>query len=107
MAVIDEPASAVAASLCLAARDRKDRTTTRHPGRCGWCPYPADELTRMVEGFNAWAGWNERRGTYERHDARVFAELPRDRQAALVAAAQAIEEPADEVPADQEDAPWL
>ena len=102
--VIDEPASAVAASLCLSARDRKGRTTARHPGRCGWCDWPEDELARMVEGFNAWAGFDERRGTYARHDARVFAELPRDRQAELVAAAQAIEEPSE--PA-REDAPWL
>lgn len=90
--VIDEPAAAVAAALCLAARDRSRQVTTRHPRACSWCDYPADALRSMVEGFNAWAGFNEDKGTYARHDARVFAELPRARQAELVHAAQGFEE---------------
>jgi hypothetical protein len=47
----------------------------------------------MVDGFNAWSGWNEKRRTYERHDCRVFAELPARRQAELVTEAQAFPEP--------------
>jgi hypothetical protein len=93
--VIDEPASAVAAALCLSARDR-DGVTRRHPRRCGWCDYPAGVLRSMVEGFNAWAGYDDRRGTYDRHDARVFQGLPRARQAELVRDAQGFEE----------DVPW-
>lgn len=102
MAAIDEPASAVAAALCLAARDRTNRVTSRHAGRCGWCDWPAEELTSMVAGFNTWAGFDERRGTYGRHDARVFAELPRERQAELVAMAQSIEPQ----PVEREAMPW-
>ena len=92
MTVIDEPAAAVAAGLCLTARVIADHSvTTRHPSRCGWCAYPTVELAVMISGFNAWAGFDERRGTYQRHDARIFGELPRDRQRALVVEAQAFE----------------
>lgn len=89
---IDEPASAVAASLCLVARDRGDRRTPRHPETCSWCDWPADVLRSMLEAFNEWAGYDERQGTYARHVARVFAELPQSRQAELVRAAQGLED---------------
>lgn len=108
MSVIDEPAAAVAASLCLTARVIADHAvTTRHPSRCGWCDYPVTELAAMVDGFNAWAGFDERNGTYQRHDARIFAELPRERQRALVIEAQAfeVEEPPPPEPMDAPAAP--
>lgn len=113
MAVIDEPAAAVAASLCLIARDR-DGVTTRHPRRCGWCDYPEADLRAMVDGFIAWADPDEKRRTYGRHAARVFAELSATQQAALVAEAQGFEPepttPATTSPADEpqeETVPWM
>lgn len=108
MSVIDEPASAVAAALCLVARNN-DGVTSRHPRRCGWCDYPTDELVRMVDGFNTWAGFNDRRRTYERHDARVFAELPPARQAELVLAAQGFDPEPEPVTASKatEDTSWI
>lgn len=89
MAVIDEPAVARAIDRCLAARslaDRRGPVTRVHPRPCGWCDYPLDELRRLLEGFNAWAGWDERRRTYERHDVRVWAEAARRDPAAAEAA---------------------
>ena len=81
MTVIDEPAAAIAAGRCLTARSlaRKpgDVWTVSHPRTCGWCDYPPDVLRRLIEGFNAWAGWAERSRSYERHDARVWAESAR------------------------------
>lgn len=123
MTVLFDPASAIAASLCLTARtiDSK-RPMSRHPRPCGWCDYSLDELRQMVDGFNAWAGFRERSGTYERHDARVFAERPRAEQARLILDAQAFPEdapatppvntvamePPIEPPADAEEGPsWL
>jgi hypothetical protein len=88
-AVLFDPASAIAAGICLTARSVAPRTVDRHPRPCGWCDYSPDELRQMIDGFNAWAGFSERSGTYERHDARVFAELPRAEQARLVLEAQA------------------
>ncbi len=102
MAALDDPAAAVAASLCLASRTRDDRRTARHPGRCGWCDYPAGELRRMVEGFNAWAGLDQRRGAYARLEARWFSEMPRAEQQRRVLEAQGLESAG-----DQEDLPWL
>lgn len=87
--VLFEPASAIAAGLCLAARAISDGRTARHPRPCGWCDYPLVDLRAMVAGFNEWAGFSERTHTYERHDARVFAELRPADQAALVLEAQA------------------
>lgn len=114
MAVIDDPAAAVAAGLCLTARavDR-DARTTRHPRRCGWCDYPTHELQRMVDGWNEWAAPNERRGTYGRHEARAFQGLSRTEQLRQVLAAQAFDpEPMPAVSPPQaddqeEDVPWL
>jgi hypothetical protein len=113
--VLFEPASAIAAGLCLAARTIAEGRSLRHPRPCGWCDYPVDGLRSMIDGFNAWAGWHEKRRTYERHDCRVFAELPARRQAELVLEAQAF--PAAEpvaavaaVPAhdaDEEGPAWL
>jgi hypothetical protein len=91
MSVILEPASAVAAGICIAARtigSPPGILRGRHPRPCGWCDYPVDELRRLVDEHNAWAGFSERSRTYERHDARVFAELPAATQAELVLAAQ-------------------
>ena len=114
MAPIDDPAAAVAAGLCLVARsvDPRHPVNARHPRRCTWCDYPVDELRSMVDGFNDLVAHNERRGTYATHEARVFSELPRARQAELVTAAQAFDEPLPKPvapPADaaEEVVPWL
>ncbi len=116
MSVIDEPAVAVAVALCLTARAIADARTARHPRRCGWCDYPTTELTRMVAGWNAWAGFDERHGTYERHEARVFQAMPRDQQIAAITAAQSFEPdappepmapPVVPTPVDEEVLPWL
>ena len=110
--LLDEPAAAVAASLCLLARDRRGGTTPRHPRRCAWCDWPPAQLAEMVDGFNDLAGFSERKGTYRRHAARVFAGLPPARQAELVRAAQELEpEPmaqrAGPAPDEEEAPPWL
>jgi hypothetical protein len=92
MPVINEPEVAVAAGLCVTARALDPRgVTTPHPRRCTWCDYDRGELARMVQGYNAWAGYSERSGTYERHEARVFAELPRDEQLRRIVEAQGLE----------------
>ena len=108
--LVDEPASAVAAAVCLLARDRDGRIP-RHPRRCSWCDYPAPELARMVDEFNAWAERNERTGRYARHSAWSFNELPRATQAELVREAQGFEEEpmpaAEPAPVDEEAVPWL
>lgn len=89
---IFEPPAAIAAARCVVSRTRPDRRGApidpEHPRECAWCPFPTDELVRAVEGFNAWAGWDERSRTHERHDVRLFAELPRERQHQLVVEAQ-------------------
>lgn len=111
--VIDEAALAIAASLCLIARDR-DGKTRRHPRRCAWCDWPEAELRARIAGFNAWADRNEDKSTYGRHDARVFNELPRTRQAELVREAQDFEpepepmRPPEPPPVDEQEVPsWL
>jgi hypothetical protein len=111
---IDDPASAVAAALCASARmPGGTGTTRRHPRRCGWCDYPVRELAAMVAAFNQVAGRDERRGTWARHDVRVFTGLPHDAQVAQVAAAQEIEpmgaaaaRPADGGAPEEESVPW-
>jgi hypothetical protein len=92
--VIFEPASAIAASRCLAARvrDSGHRVTASHPRRCGWCDYPTDVLDGLVRGFNAWAGYSERTGTYAHHELRVWAELGKDEQLSQIVAAQVLED---------------
>jgi hypothetical protein len=109
---IDEPASAIAASHCLTARTIDDRGTTRlHPRPCGWCIWPVPVLTGMVDEFNVRAGYDPRRGTHQRHDARVFASLSRADQVAAVLEAQEFEpmETIAVVTADEEGAvpSWL
>jgi hypothetical protein len=93
MSVIDEPAAAIAAGYCVAARSlTTDGRTTRHPRPCTWCDYPLSVLAPMVEGFNAWAQPKDQgQGhVYGRHDVRVFSELPRDEQERLVLEAQGL-----------------
>lgn len=87
MTVLFEPASAIAASICIAARTLD--SARRHPRPCGWCDYSVDELRSLVDGFNAWAGYDERKGTYRQFDARVFQGLPPKEQARQVLEAQA------------------
>jgi hypothetical protein len=94
MTVIFEPAAAIAAGLCLTARVVDQRgETARHGRRCGWCDYSTDDLRQLVEGYNAWAGYDERRGTYGRHEARVFQGLARAEQQRLIEEAQAFGPP--------------
>jgi hypothetical protein len=89
MGVISDPPAAVAAGLCLTARSiDREGVTAQHPRPCAWCDYPLPELLRLVDGYNQWAGWSERAGTFERHEARVFAELPREEQRRMVLEAQ-------------------
>lgn len=88
MAVIFEPAAAVAAGICLVAREFNDGRDRRHPRPCGWCDYPLEVLRSMVDGFNAWAGFDERKGTYTRFEARQFQGLPHRQQSELVLEAQ-------------------
>ena len=96
--MIFEPADAIAAGICVAARAINERgVTSAHPQRCAWCDHALDQLARRVEGFIAWAGWNEATQTYARSNVRAFAELPRDEQRRLVIEAQQL---AEEVPAE-------
>lgn len=88
-----EPASAVAAGICLTARTIAAGITARHPRACGWCDYEPTELRSMLDGFVASAGRNERTGAYRHHEAAVFQGLPSREQAALVLAAQSFPEP--------------
>jgi hypothetical protein len=91
--VLFDPAAAIAAGRCLAARvrDRQRWTTAMHPTRCGWCDFPTAILDGMIRGFHAWSGWNERNRTYGHHELRVWAELGADQQAAQILAAQQLE----------------
>lgn len=99
MTVIDEPHDAVAASRCLTARSLdtgRGAVTAQHPRRCAWCAIDLAELTRRIEGWNAWADPKDRgRSTvYERHAARTFVEWSRKQPAeaeALIVAAQGLE----------------
>jgi len=110
-----DPPEAIAAGLCLTARalDPEARRTGRHPRECGWCFYPDEALRELLAAFNAWAGYSERSRTYARHEARVFAELSRDRQAELVLAAQGFEPETqaavvvEQAPAGDETAGWF
>jgi hypothetical protein len=107
--VLFEPASAIAAGICLTARTISDGRTARHPRPCGWCTYEPDDLRAMVSGFNAWAGYDERAHTYDRLDARAFQGLPVREQQQLVLEAQAFppDEPAAAVPAVAEVPEWM
>jgi len=99
MAVIDEPAAARAIDRCLVARslaDKRGPVTRTHPGTCGWCDYPLEQLRQLLEGFNAWAGWDERRRRYERFEVQVWTEHARahpDQAEAEIVAAQAFVPP--------------
>lgn len=65
--------------------------TSHHPRPCGWCAYPIEELSKSLEDFNVWAGWNEKRRTYEQHVVRVFVDLPRVERDRLIVEAQDFE----------------
>lgn len=101
--VISEPEMAIAAGRCLTARSLATPTrgaiTVRHPRPCGWCDWPLEDLRRMVDGFNTWAGYVARANTYAHHELRVWQEKPAAEQEALIVAAQAFEdEPTAEAP---------
>lgn len=89
---LSEAAAAYAAARCLAARvrDPRQRMTTDHPTRCGWCDYPTSVLDGMVRGFNAAVDFDGRNGTTVT-DAAEFGRLGRDEQRRRVSAAQALE----------------
>jgi hypothetical protein len=106
MAVINEPEVAVAAARCVTARALDQHgVTEQHPRPCTWCDYDRGELARMVQGYNTWAGYSERSGTYERHEARVFAELPRDEQLRRIVEAQGLEPESQPVEAEADALP--
>lgn len=113
-AILLEPASAIAAGICLTARTIAHGHTVRHPRPCGWCDYDVADLRTLVDGFNAWAGYNGR--TYAQLLARIFQGLPHREQVAQVLEAQSFPavEPmteADSAPAhdgdDEETPKWL
>ena len=85
-----EPAVAIAMARCLQARvyDAEHRVTDRHPKACGWCDAPASAIAKVVDAFNAWAEFDDRRRTAGRHAVRTFAELTREEQERQIAAAQ-------------------
>jgi hypothetical protein len=96
-----DPAAAVAASICWLARWRgvgakfAKAATVRHPSRCAWCDYPPGYLVTMVEEFNdadlVYDGNGVRFDSHGQPLHRVggrFHALPRERQRALVTAAQ-------------------
>ena len=56
----------------------------RHPGPCGWCPYPLTDLADWLREFNAEDGDDHRL-------SRRFRSLPPERQRALVIEAQEFE----------------
>lgn len=87
MTAVLDPASAVAAGICVSARLRategRRAVTARHPIQgCGWCDWPLEALIAAVEEFDP-----------DGPEARTFAGLRRERQEAMVLAAQAIPEP--------------
>jgi hypothetical protein len=105
--VIFEPASAVAAGICLTARLIADGRTDRHPRPCGWCDWPTDDLSRMLAGFEAWAERDEK-GVPRRLEVVQFQSLPGREQAELVLAAQSFPEPEPvAVPAPDDGPEWL
>lgn len=113
MTVIFEPASAIAASRCLTARsiDPVHGRTNAHPRPCGWCPTPVEGLRSMVEGFNQWSGFDVAKNTYERHEVRVFVDLPRAEQERQIVEAQdfppVVEAEPEPVAVRPEPPPWL
>lgn len=58
---ITDPAAAIAAAQCYLARTWGQggsvgiAVTERHPRECQWCPYPIEQLVRLIVDFNAWA----------------------------------------------------
>lgn len=52
--VIEDAASAVAASKCWLHRSAPIKVNAErlsHPGECGWCAYPAEVLVKAVSEF--------------------------------------------------------
>jgi hypothetical protein len=90
--VLWDPAEGLAAARCQLARwkDPAHRLSADHPSSCVFCPYPDLELARLVDGWNEWAGLDER-GRYARLEVERFAEEGRrspTRQRELITAAQ-------------------
>ncbi len=114
MAVIDEPAAAIAAARCLTARSLSRRPggewTESHARRCDWCDFPLDVLAALIDGFNDWAGFKPRTNTYARFDAQTWAEMARrhpEQAEAEIVAAQGFQPVtvADEAPAHEPEVP--
>lgn len=102
---IDEPAAAIAAARCLTARTIARRVgdtwTESHPRECSWCDLPLDFLRDAIDGWNAWAGAEDRGHgvVFRRYDAQAFAELSRqhpDEAERQIVAAQGFTEPAED-----------
>lgn len=87
--VVWEPAEGLAIARCQLARfaDPKHRVTSDHPSSCQWCPWPPEEIERLVRSFNAWAD-RDRNGVYGAHEVRVFRDQPPVDQRAQITAAQ-------------------
>lgn len=92
--VMTDPAAAIAAARCLAARNLPGtaRTLRTHPRACGWEDYETDALRKLVDSFNEWSDYSDRHRTSGRHDVRAWAELPRLEQERRIVAAQAFPE---------------
>ena len=76
-----DPASAVAAAICHLSREASPiGVSERHPGTCGWCDYPVEQLRRMVRDFDVTS-----------RPAMQFRLLPGEAQRRLVREAQAID----------------
>jgi hypothetical protein len=87
---MSDPAAAVAIAKCILARRPAVVPTvqTSHPRPCRWCARSTDDLLAALERFNAWAAYDDRSNSYRRYEVRVFVDLPKERQAELVACAQ-------------------
>ena len=78
-----EPASAVAVAKCLVSRSRPVAGLNHadyHPRPCAWEDFTRDDLSRLLDDFNAEARYHV--------DVERFHALPRSEQARLVLAAQ-------------------
>lgn len=110
MTVLFEPASAIAAGLCLTARSIADGRTERHPRPCGWCDYDLPALERLIAGFEAWADRDPRTGVPRRFEVVVFQSQPGRLQDEQIVAAQAFEPIAAPMPEpahDEEGPAWM
>lgn len=90
--LILDPASAIAVSRCLLARvGTPVAVTNDHPRPCAWEDYTRADLARMLDDFNAEAGYTDRHepaGRFVHLDVQRFHCLPKPEQQRRIAAAQ-------------------